>query len=330
MKHKEYIVNLDLPPAERWKFLKNHVSTINDLMQCYLDDFIGVEDEFIANLHLLKDQLVSKDYIEEINFLAEITGYSPSATLLQNLYYDAMKMYIGCTSVAIETKNGKMLHARNLDWWSDNDILSRYTEVFDFQSNGKTVYKSVAWLGYLGVTSGVKPNAFSVSINAASSHDSFEIAKPVTYLLREVLETCKTYEEAKEILINTKVMSDSILTLVGAKKGQKIIIERTPTQAKVLESSGETIIATNHYLQMENSIIVGQKIQESSEARYQAIEQHLDKQIPQNLEECMALIQQPDVAMEITAQHIAFDIKSGKIDFLRAYENRINSNLDDK
>jgi hypothetical protein len=330
MEYKEHIVNLDLPPAVRWEFLKNHVGKINDLMQCYLDDFLGVEDEFIANLHKLKGQLVSKDYIEEIDFLAKITGYSPPAVLLQNLYYDAMKMYIGCASVAIETKDGNMLHARNLDWWSDNDILSRYTEVFDFQRNGKTVYKSVAWLGYFGVISGIKPNAFSVTINAASSHESFQIAKPVTYLLREVLDTCETYEEAKEMLINTKLMSDSILTLVGAKKGQKTIIERTPTKAKVLENSGEVLIATNHYLQIENLVIDGQKIQESSEARYQALEQNLDKKIPQNLEECMALIQQPDVAMEITAQHIAFDIKSGRIDFVRAHENRINSHLGKK
>lgn len=42
-----------------------------------------------------------------------------------NLYYDALKaVLVGCTAFAVDTPTGP-LHARNLDWWTENDSLRR-------------------------------------------------------------------------------------------------------------------------------------------------------------------------------------------------------------
>jgi len=43
MNKQEYIVNLDLTPEKRWEFLTGYKKEVNDLLECYLNDFKGSE-----------------------------------------------------------------------------------------------------------------------------------------------------------------------------------------------------------------------------------------------------------------------------------------------
>jgi acid ceramidase/N-acylethanolamine-hydrolysing acid amidase len=53
MKQNEHIVNLDLPATERWHFLVDYKKEVNDLLQCYLNDFEGT-DLFLKGLVPIK------------------------------------------------------------------------------------------------------------------------------------------------------------------------------------------------------------------------------------------------------------------------------------
>jgi acid ceramidase/N-acylethanolamine-hydrolysing acid amidase len=117
---KTHIINLDLPPSKRWSFLSNYKKEINELIQCYLNDFTGAEFIF-EGVELYKEQFVSEIYIQEIQSIAAISDFSVNEILVANLYYDVLKLYFGCTAFA--TWNGnEMLHARNLDWHTDQNI----------------------------------------------------------------------------------------------------------------------------------------------------------------------------------------------------------------
>jgi len=70
----EYIINLDLPPEERWKFLTNYREEVNDLLQCYLNDFKGAEFIF-ESIGAYKHELISKEYLSEIEFIASISKF---------------------------------------------------------------------------------------------------------------------------------------------------------------------------------------------------------------------------------------------------------------
>ena len=75
MKREEYIVNLDVPPHERWKFLIDFKKEVNELLECYLSDFR--EAEFIfESIGAYKHELIAKEYLEEIDFIASISAFS--------------------------------------------------------------------------------------------------------------------------------------------------------------------------------------------------------------------------------------------------------------
>lgn len=52
---------------------------------------------------------------------------------------------------------------RTMDW--ESDFLTRMTVELDFQLGGKTVALATTWAGFVGVLTGMRPGAFSVSVN---------------------------------------------------------------------------------------------------------------------------------------------------------------------
>ena len=192
-------INLDLPPSERWHFAKAYQKEINDLVNCYwkeIEEYALLMKDYIE---LYKTMYVPTAYQEEIKCLAKYCDFDEDQLLIVNLYYDVIKFGFACTAFAFE-RNNTIWHARNLDWWTENKLLEKHTKVFDWKSNGETVFKSVGWMGFIGVLSGMKPKAFSITLNAVLSEEEPNMAKPISFLLREVLEADNTYGTTKEIL----------------------------------------------------------------------------------------------------------------------------------
>ncbi len=311
MKKETCIVNLDLPPYERWGFLVDYKNEVNDLLQCYLNDFEGA-DFIFESIGMYKEVIISRDYLEEIEFIASISKFSANQVLIANLYYDILKFYLGCTAFAFE-HNGKIIHARNLDWWTDNNLLSKHSKIFDFQSGGKTVFKTVGWFGFIGALSGIKPQKFSLTLNAVSSNDSPEIATPVSFLLRDVLATANSFEQAKLKLESTTIVSDCLLLLSGTQAHEMLVIERTPTRFATRAATNNFIVVTNDYKQLENNLTANSLLQHTSCGRYERAEILLNSSKPNNFEECFAILQDEKVMMGITVQQMVFDNQSGKI-----------------
>jgi len=304
-------VNLDLPPRARWGFLIDYKDEIDELISCYLNDFQGAEYLF-EEIRELKHKVIQNDYLEEIACIAAISKFSDDQVLLANLYYDILKFYFGCTAFALETNQG-MLHARNLDWWTENNILSKFSKIFDFQRNGQTVFKTVGWVGFVGALSGVKPNHFSISLNAVSSSDLPQVATPISFLLRDVLDGAGTYADAQLILEQTSIASDCLLLLAGTQKGEKLVIERTPKRSATRVSNSDFIIVTNDYKLLENNETGTSELQATSCRRYDRAEQLLAESAPKDMQGCLSVLKDDRIVMAITVQQMVFDIGSGEI-----------------
>ena len=92
-------------------------------------------------------------------------------------------MFSACTSIIAKGDNGELLHARNLDFglfvgwdfqnmtWPLSEALRPVVVNMEFQKDNKTLYTSAGFVGYIGVFTGVKPNAFSFSANERFSLD---------------------------------------------------------------------------------------------------------------------------------------------------------------
>ncbi len=315
MNENEHIVNLDLPPSKRWEFLADYKDEINELLHYYLTDFEGA-DLIFTGIGQYKKNIISQEYLEEIDYIASISRFSPDQVLIANLYYDILKFYLGCTAFATEN-NGTILHSRNLDWHTENNLLSKHSKIFDFQRHGKTVFKTVGWLGFIGALSGIKPGKFSLTLNAVLSNDSPEIALPVSFLLRDILDSSGSFEQAKTALENTVIASDCLILLSGTEPKEMVVIERTPKRFSTRTSNSGSIIVTNDYKQLENNTSGESILQSTSCGRYDRAEQLINTRFPKDSKDCLEILKDDDVMMNITVQQMVFNTKTGDITLIK-------------
>ncbi|MEZ4884798.1 MAG: C45 family peptidase [Chitinophagales bacterium] len=308
---EEITINLDLPPEKRWLFLEKYKVEIDEMIGYYLDDLSDIS--FFEDLiEEYKQGFVPISYQKEIRSIAQFSQYSENQILLTNLYYDALKFVFGCTSFAVQNDD-RMIHARNLDWWTKNDVLNKHTKVFHFSKNGKTVFTSISWCGFIGVLSGMRHDGYSVTLNAVLSEESPNFAQPVTFLLRDVLENEPNYQRAVQQLCTTPIASDCLLMIVGKNKGEMNVIERTPTQFEIRQAKDNYLIVTNDYKQMKGEKQTGDILQTSSCGRYNQAEALLQKSLPQNEIEAFKVLNDKKVKMNITVQQMVFDLTDNKI-----------------
>ncbi|MEM1118663.1 MAG: carcinine hydrolase/isopenicillin-N N-acyltransferase family protein, partial [Bacteroidota bacterium] len=191
-------VDLGAPASERWTLPPRLAEQAQALTQAYTAELGGV-DAFGELLTAYASEHVRADHLEEVESIAAQTDQPVEEVLLGNLYYDAVKLVLGCTAFAVDTPDGP-LHARNLDWWTENDALSNFTLVTDFVKGGELSFRTVGWPGFVGALSGVAPGRFAVTLNAVLSGEPSAAEASISFLIRSVLEEARTFTEAVERL----------------------------------------------------------------------------------------------------------------------------------
>ena len=75
-----------------------------------------------------------------------------------------------CTSIIAQTPDGQIIHSRNMDF--DNpDILRKGTYVAQFYNGSTELFESTMFSGLIGVYTGIKKGAFSISVNQREVRD---------------------------------------------------------------------------------------------------------------------------------------------------------------
>lgn len=305
-------INLDLPPRQRWQIAAQYAQEINEIIACYWVDIEDYAEIIELYLEEYKTHFVAPEFLEEIEGLAEYCAYSADQILIANLYYDIVKFAFACTAFAVEVE-GSIWHGRNLDWWTENEVLEKYTKLFQFTRGGQVVFQSVGWMGFVGVLSGMKPLGFSVTLNAIVSEESPNIGKPVAFLLREVLEGQHSFEEAKTILEETPLICDCLLLLAGTKASEICVIERTPTQYSTRTATNKSIVVTNDYKCLSVGSDNQTALKETSCGRYDQAQFLLEQQPPQDAGACFDILNNEQVKMTITVQQMVFNAGWGEV-----------------
>src|SRR5689334_22335696 len=106
-------VDLNLPPAKRWHPLYAFRDQARQLLDQYARDLGGIE-QFRESIIAYRDAYLPAEYAAELTSISHLLGVSEEAALVVNLYYDLIKLLLGCTAFAVDTEQGP-LHARNLD-----------------------------------------------------------------------------------------------------------------------------------------------------------------------------------------------------------------------
>ncbi|RDD41403.1 Acid ceramidase [Trichoplax sp. H2] len=247
-----YPVNLDSAPQERWMQLaskKKHelagmIGVVKNFTRIFFKNLLvdWVDKDWGA----LADK-IPKPYSDEIKGIAKAANIPLGEIVLYNIFYEIFSV---CTSVVAQDKNGKIYHARNLDFglflgWDfkrDTWLLTEYLRPLvvnvDYQRNGKTVYKSVSFVGYVGVLTGIKPGVASVTINERFISDGGYIgliewvlglndAKFMSLLLRDTLDKASSYQDAVNVLVEPQLIAPAYFIVAGTKSGEGCVITRS-------------------------------------------------------------------------------------------------------
>lgn len=191
-------------------------------------------------------------YAAEIDAVARMLK-RPGIWLLHGAYL------FGCTALADDTAQGPRLR-RTLDWPFPG--LGRLVEVRR-QRGPAGEFLNVTWPGFVGVLTAVAPVRFAASINQAPMRRRWRTPLllwldyalnalhglrgsgrlPPEHLLRHVFETCPTFDEARHLLESVPVARPVLFLLVGTKSGERIVIEREETSARIYRD--ETVFAND-------------------------------------------------------------------------------------
>jgi len=152
-----------------------------------------------------------------------------------------------CTSIVAQDANGKILHARNLDFGEGlgfTATLKEVTFIADFQKNGKTLFVGTTFAGYIGAASPMRPGAFSITINTRFYPEGFyeifyEIiaamieknANLVTFLSRDVVENIDNFDDAVEKLSTQNLIADAYYIVAGIKPNEGAVLTRNRENA---------------------------------------------------------------------------------------------------
>lgn len=304
-----FSVDLAKAPGRRWEGIGAWAKEARELADSYVRDLGGLE-VFGDLVDAYRAACVPEAFGAEIDAIADEIGITPNASLVANLYYDAMHAVLGCTAFAVDTPEGP-LHARNLDWWTDRRMLSEHTLVCEYDG-APTPYRSVGWPGFMGVFTGVAEGRFAVSLNAVISAEPKPLALPVTLLLRQVFDEARSYDEAVIRLADTPIASDCLLLVTGTRAGEMVVIERTSTRSALRTPANGLVTVTNDYRAIDDGFerpddaLAATSCKRFDRATYLALRSR-----PASFDEAFEVLMDPGVRMDITVQSAVMHAASG-------------------
>ncbi|PVD32267.1 hypothetical protein C0Q70_07700 [Pomacea canaliculata] len=234
---KTYNVSFDDDPSVRWnQVLDDHRVYLPDIFQ-FISEY--VPSEYIPILRQIAldiETLLPDTYAKEIIGVAQYWGMNTADVIMLNIVYDFTAY---CTSIVAQDTNGTIWHARNLDY-DDPDLLRNLTVSVNFQRGGQTLYTATTYAGYVGVLTGQKPNAFTITIDQRGvprMHQGYwwenilvaildKSASFVSFLVRQTLEESPDFNSAVDHLSTTVIHAPAYIIVGGTQKGEGVIITR--------------------------------------------------------------------------------------------------------
>ena len=164
-----------------------------------------------------------------------------------------------CTSIVAQTPEGRIVHARNLDWNLPMSLRELLWDV-DFVRNGSVVARGTGGAGFVGVYNGMvardrdldpaRPasaggngaasSGFSITIDARGKggkpwanleQSLLHRSRTPSQLLRAVLEECADYACAVAALSAGQLIDENYYIVAGTRPGEGCVISRDRTKA---------------------------------------------------------------------------------------------------
>lgn len=241
---------------------------------------------------LLKDDILQfyPEQAERLRGVSEGAGMD----LPTLLFMQSMELLIGrpteanyrleaCTSLGFtprRTTTSEPIVAKNFDYLNE---LADYHLTCQTDPTGRYRTLGCTMAPLPGMLDGMNEHGLTVTYNLAFTTDEPEVYVPLSMALQEMLETCRTTDEAVEFITGAKQGGHDALLMIADAQGDIKTVEITPLHSSTREPVGGRIINTNHYHVEEmrrieiphNAVwhgqapvdLLGKRIHESSERR---------------------------------------------------------------
>ena len=278
----EGVVNLDLPPQQRWTEVCSKLANESDFLEAYLENSLHVNNAEAKVLEYLGETLFNRYGEEtslEIKGCADAMGISFGLLALLNVGYEARSLGGGihnttgpcddcmqgkgasgnmCTSIIARQSDGKVIHGRNLDWNIPAE-LRNFVMTIHFTKGGEELFTSAVLLGYVGILTGLKPGKFSVSIDerglGGNVFQNLEHAllnpkalQP-SHLLRKAFEEAESYDEVLTMLSTYPLVAPVYYIIAGVTSNEGALLSRDYNESLhplYLDNSTWYLLQTNY------------------------------------------------------------------------------------
>jgi len=245
-----FVLNLDLPPEERWVEI---ATTYRAGIRAAVDQLFAVvgkiSREIIDALMELDEdrvlKLLGKEYAGEIKGLRRGANLTLAEATLVQINYEVGGL--GCTSIVAQNEQGEVIHGRNMDFGVflgysfKNDTWELTTKLRDIlitveaKKGGVSLYNSTTYAGLLGVVSVSKANGFSLSVDSRQGknnalawllgkYQGLELALG----LRTAMTDNATFADGLAFLQTVPFAMPAYIIIGGTQPGEGAVITRDP------------------------------------------------------------------------------------------------------
>ncbi len=183
-------------------------------------------------------------YIDEVNgMIAGVAAAGGPQLSFQDVMTIQMTadltQVVACTQFAAKgaaTSNGHVIHGRNLDWETVPGFAHERAMLMVAQGSGEQATCSASWAGFVGTITGINGKGISVGTNTCFSTDSTFDGVPLSFLLRDSLESSTTLDEYTNFLnTHPRTVGTNLVVSSGqeAGGGRVAAVEVTPTRNEI-------------------------------------------------------------------------------------------------
>ncbi len=176
-------------------------------------------------------ELIPGRWTEEISGLSDGSGVDIQTLMLANSFLDIGMWRIGCRQVVLDagaghSKPGRLMHAHNLDWDNLGGVGNFMVTIF--RTAGDEERLATVRMGFPGMTGAltiINEKGISMGFNQLGFASS-EPQMPVFIAIRDIAETCSSFDQAEQRIIEMPPAMPFCIVLADAPSGQAAVYER--------------------------------------------------------------------------------------------------------
>lgn len=179
----------------------------------------------------------------------------------------------GCSQLVATgnaTPDGKMYHARLLDWFGV-DFVVQNPVIFVREPEGGVPHLFVGFPGNLSSYQGMNAEGIVVASNEVSPRDNTvndRTGRSHVQMVVEILSNARTLDEARQIATTANHMSFETLVVSDGKSNRAEVFELSPLAVAIRPLQDDVVFATNHFIGEKTSDLDEDPPSDSSALRF--------------------------------------------------------------